>query len=241
MMAHKYRVFIPNGLTFLSLLCGMCSILVSAATPTAADAPRHLWFAGLLILASYLIDWCDGLVARTLHASTAFGLQLDSLVDMVSLGVAPTVLLFMYSLRVIGISPWLSGPVVMLVPLAGAFRLARFNLLPPKTISRTDSVGLTISTGGALVTLAVLSNLAAGVAPPAVLYLCMTVGISVLMVSTIPFPALAWIFARRRSTVVVLGLMGVSLVGLSFFTAWLLWTSAYVGVALVRASARRFG
>ena len=153
-MAHPYRVLIPNGLTFLSLLCGMAAILVSAATGTAADAPRHLWCAGLLILASYLIDWGDGLVARLLHASTAFGLQLDSLVDMVSLGLAPTVLLFMYGLRVVGVSPWLSGPIVVLVPLAGAFRLARFNLLPPKTTSRTDSVGLTISTGGALVTLA---------------------------------------------------------------------------------------
>ena len=237
-MAHNYRVLIPNGLTFLSLLCGMAAILVSAATRTAADASRYLWCAGLLILASYLIDWSDGLVARTLHASTSFGLQLDSLVDMVSLGVAPTVFLFMYSLRVMEVSPWLSGSVVVLVPLAGAFRLARFNLLPPKTTSRTDSVGLTISTGGALVTLAVLSNLAAGMAPPAVLYLGMTVGISGLMVSTIPFPALTWIFAGWRRTVVVLGLMGVSLVGLSFFTAWLLWTSAYVGVALVRASAR---
>ena len=240
MMACKYRVLIPNGLTFLSLLCGTCAILVAAATPTAADAPRSLWCAGLLILASYLIDWCDGMVARRLHASTAFGLQLDSLVDMVSLGVAPTVLLFMYSLRAVGISPWLSGPVVVLVPLAGAFRLARFNLLPPKTTGQTESVGLTISTGGALLTLAVLSNLAAGVAPSAALYLCVTVGISGLMVSTMPFPALAWLFADWRTTVVVLGLMGVSLVGLSFFTAWLVWISVYVGGAVVRAASLRF-
>ena len=109
-MAHNYRVLIPNGLTFLSLLSGTGAILVAAATPTAAEAPRHLWGAGLLILASYLIDWCDGALARTLHASTAFGLQLDSLVDMVSLGVAPAVLLFMYGIRVAEVSPWLSGP-----------------------------------------------------------------------------------------------------------------------------------
>ena len=145
--------------------------------PPRLDAPRHLWVAGLLILASYLIDWCDGALARTLHASTAFGLQLDSLVDMVSLGVAPAVLLFMYGIRVAGVSPWLCGPVVVLVPLAGAFRLARFNLLPPKTTSHTDSVGLTISTGGALLALAVLSNLAGAVAPSPVLYLCVTVGV----------------------------------------------------------------
>jgi CDP-diacylglycerol--serine O-phosphatidyltransferase len=179
------------------------------------------------------------MVARLLHASTEFGLQLDSLVDMVSLGMAPTVLLFMYSLRVIEVSPWLSGPVVVLLPLAGAFRLARFNLLPPKTTGRIASVGLTISTGGALLALAVLSNLAAGVAPSPVLYLCVTVGISGLMVSTIPFPALPGLVAGWRTTVVVLGLMGVSLVVLPFFTAWLVWTSAYVGTAVVRAASRR--
>ena len=71
MMARKYRVLIPNGLTFLSLLCGTCAILVSAAIPEAADAPRYLGVAGLFILASYLINWCDGMVARFLHASTA--------------------------------------------------------------------------------------------------------------------------------------------------------------------------
>ena len=48
-MARNYRVLIPNGLTFLSLLSGACAILVAAATPTVADAPRHLWIAGLLI------------------------------------------------------------------------------------------------------------------------------------------------------------------------------------------------
>jgi CDP-diacylglycerol--serine O-phosphatidyltransferase len=194
--------------------------------------------AGLFILVSYLIDWCDGMVARLLHASTAFGLQLDSLVDMVSLGLAPTVLLFMYNLRVMGVSPWLSGPVVVLVPLAGAFRLARFNLLPPKTTSRTASVGLTISTGGALVTLTVLSNLAAGAPPPPALYLCVTVGISGLMVSTIAFPSLAGLFAGWRSTVVVLGLMGVTLGTFPFFTTWLVWTSIYIGVALVQWALR---
>ena len=75
---------------------------------------------------------------------------------MVSPGVARAGLLFMYGIRVAGVSPWLCGPVVVLVPLAGAFRLARLNLLPFKTISHTDSVGLIISTVGALLALAVL-------------------------------------------------------------------------------------
>ncbi|MGE3541155.1 MAG: phosphatidylcholine/phosphatidylserine synthase [Candidatus Tectimicrobiota bacterium] len=238
MIVRKYSLLIPNGLTFLSLLCGTASILTAAATPTAAAAPRHLWGAGLLILASYLLDWSDGAAARTLRASTAFGLQLDSLVDMVSLGLAPTVLLFMYSLRVLEVSPWLSGPVLVLVPLAGAFRLARFNLLPPKTSSNTDSLGLTISTSGALVALTVVASLSAEVRPAPLLYLGLAVLISGLMVSTIPFPALPWFFASWRTTVGLLALLGVSLLLLPFFTAWLVWTGTYVGVGLIRALAR---
>jgi phosphatidylserine synthase len=83
-------------------------------------------------------------------------------------------------------------------------------------------------------TLAVLSNLAAGVAPSAVLYLCMTVGISLLMVSTIAFPPLAGLLAGWRTTALVLGLIGATLMTLPFFTTWLVWTSLYVGVAVGR-------
>jgi CDP-diacylglycerol---serine O-phosphatidyltransferase len=240
-MTHsKYRFLIPNGLTFLSLLCGTCAILLSATTTTAADAPWHLWRAGLFILASYGLDLCDGAAARTLHASTAFGLQLDSLVDMVSLGMAPAVLLFMYLLRVSEFSPMLIGPFVTLVPLAGAFRLARFNLLPPKTTSNTESMGLTISTGGALLTLAVLSDLAVHTDTVSdYLYLPLLVGVSLLMVSTIAFPSLAGIFAERRKNVVVLVLMGASLLQMSVVHAVFVWLNAYVGVALARAGYRR--
>jgi CDP-diacylglycerol---serine O-phosphatidyltransferase len=239
MIHSKYRFLIPNGLTFLSLICGTCSILVSAATTDAEDALRHLWIAAVFILASYGLDLFDGAAARTLNASTAFGLQLDSLVDMVSLGMAPAVLLFMYLLRVAEFRPELIGPVVVLVPLAGAFRLARFNLLPPKTTGSTDSVGLTISTGGAILTLAVLSNLAGPADAFAdSLYLPLAICVSLLMVSTIAFPSLGGIFSERRTGVVVIAFVGLSLLCMSFFRAWFLWVTAYVGFALTRAGYR---
>jgi CDP-diacylglycerol--serine O-phosphatidyltransferase len=199
-----------------------------------------LWRAGLLILASYGLDLCDGAAARTLHASTTFGLQLDSLVDMISLGMAPAVLLFMYLLRVSELSPVLIGPFVILVPLAGAFRLARFNLLPPKTTGSTDSIGLTISTGGALLALAVLSKLAVRTNTVSdYLYLPLLVGVSLLMASTIAFPSLAGIFSERRNNLVLLVLMGASLLVLPIVHAGFVWLSAYVGVALARAGYRR--
>lgn len=240
MIHSKYRFLIPNGLTFLSLICGTGSILLSASTSSAADAPRHLWLAGLLILASYCLDLWDGIAARRLNASSAFGLQLDSLVDMVSLGLAPAVFLFTYLLQVARLRPEVAGPLIMLVPLAGAFRLARFNLLPPKTTGKTDSVGLTISTGGAILTVAVLVNLSGPVdvlATP--LYLPLAFGVSLLMVSTIPFPSLASLFAARRTRVAVLVLVGASLLFMSLWRAWFVWALVYIGFALGRAIYRR--
>jgi CDP-diacylglycerol--serine O-phosphatidyltransferase len=240
-MTHsKYRFLLPNGITFLSLVCGTCSILLSAATTNAGEAQFNLWLAGVLILASYVLDLCDGAAARTFNAGTAFGLQLDSLVDMVSLGLAPAVLLFMYLLRVEGLDPILVGWFVALVPLAGAFRLARFNLLPPKTTGNTASMGLTISTGGTMLTLAVLSDLAGlSDTASAYLYLPLIVCVSVFMASTIAFPSLYEVFSGWRKNVVLLALTGISLVFLSFFTACLFWLSAYVGYALLRAGYHR--
>jgi CDP-diacylglycerol---serine O-phosphatidyltransferase len=240
MISGKYRFLIPNGLTFLSLLCGTCSILMSASTTDTADALWHLWVAGLFILASYGLDMFDGLAARSLHASTDFGLQLDSLTDMVSLGMAPAILLFMYLFRVTEFRPALIVPVVVLVPLAGAFRLARFNLLPPKTTGSTDSTGLTISTGGAILALAVLSEVTGPANMfPDYLYFPLMISISLLMVSTIAFPSLTALFSERRTRMVLIALMSVSLLGVSFFRACFLWGNAYVGFALARAGYRR--
>ena len=241
MTNSKFRFLIPNSITFLSLVCGTCSVLVSASTGNTAEAHWNLWLAGSLILASYVLDLCDGAAARTLKAGTDFGLQLDSLVDMVSLGLAPAVLLFVYLLRVSGFSPWRIGPVVVLVPLAGAFRLARFNLLPPKTTGNTDSIGLTISTGGAILALAVLANLTGPAETfAAYLYLPLMVCVSILMASTIAFPSLYGVFSEWRKSVILLALMGASLGFMSFFSAWFFWMNAYMGVALARAAYRRF-
>ncbi len=86
-MLSKYRYLVPNSITFLSLICGIVSIMSSAT--------GNLQLAGGLILTSYILDMFDGEMARRLNAGTPFGLQLDSLVDMVSLGTAPAVLVFM--------------------------------------------------------------------------------------------------------------------------------------------------
>lgn len=230
-MNSKYRYLVPNGITFLSLTCGIVSILLSAT--------GQLQWAGGLILASYILDLFDGAMARKLKAGSEFGLQLDSLVDMVSLGTAPAILIFMH-LQAENLTMGWVWPFVVLIPLAGAFRLARFNLLPPKETGNTDSVGLTISTGGAFLSLAVLSDLAIPAENMSgYWYILLLIIVSLLMVSTVAFPSFMAIFSGRRKNAVILSLFGVSLVITSFFTAWFFWTNTYLGIALARAGYRR--
>lgn len=231
-MNSKYRYLVPNGITFLSLTCGCISILLSAT--------GELRPAGALVLASYVLDLFDGLSARRLKAGSEFGLQLDSLVDMVSLGTAPAVLAFMH-LRAEGVAMAWVWPFVLMVPLAGAFRLARFNLLPAKESGGIDSVGLTISTGGATIALAILSDLAwtAEIVPDYAFIILLGL-VSVLMASKISFPPVNWVLSGRRRRTLLLLLVGTSLLKMPFFNAWFIWTNAYLGLSLARAGYRTF-
>jgi len=230
-MDSKYRVLIPNAITFLSLACGTSAILL-------ATRGQLLW-AGVLVLASFILDMLDGASARKLQAGTDFGLQLDSLVDMVSLGTAPAVIAFMH-LQNSGVSPLLIWPSVLTLPLAGAFRLARFNLQPPKETGNVDSVGLPISTAGASVALAVLTDLfwpdrfiAEFVLIPLLWIM------AVFMVSKIAFPSLYAILAAPRRRVVLILLFVLSTITMPLFYAWFMWTNAYVGFSVALAGANK--
>ncbi len=230
-MNSKYRYLIPNGITFISLICGIVSILLSAT--------GQLQPAGILILTSYILDIFDGATARKLKAGSEFGLQLDSLVDMVSLGTAPAILIFMH-LQTEGLTMGWVWPFVVLIPMSGAFRLARFNLLPPKKSGNTDSVGLTISTGGATLALAVLGDLAiASESMNDYWYIPMLIIVAVLMVSTIEYPSLGGVFSGRYKNAVIFSLFGVSLTLTPFFAAWFFWTNAYLGLYVARAGYKR--
>jgi len=80
--------------------------------------------AAWAIIAAAIFDMLDGRVARLLHAETAFGAELDSLCDMTSFGVAPAVLLYLWSLTTLGKLGWLAA---FLIAACSALRLARFN------------------------------------------------------------------------------------------------------------------
>ena len=209
-MGVKVRQYIPNSLTFLSIACGLSSILISSQ--------GYLYLAGYLIFGSFLMDLVDGILARKLNVQSMLGQQLDSLADLVGLGIAPLVLIFHHISSREAISIWIT-PFLVLAACAGAFRLARFNLLPPKTGNRSDSTGLTLFHTGFTLTLAVLSDLSfSGASIPVGVYAGLLVILSFSMVSKLSFPPLLWFFSSRIQTIVIILCMILFLFFLPPFT-----------------------
>lgn len=111
------RNSIPNFFTLSNLACGFMSILMSLQG-------NYKW-AALFVLIAGIMDRYDGAVARYLNVSSELGKELDSLADLVSFGVAPSILIFcLYNLMNLGIIGYL---IVLIFPIAGAYRLARYN------------------------------------------------------------------------------------------------------------------
>ena len=232
-MNSQYRYLIPNGITFISLTCGIVAILLAAT--------GELVIAGVLILASYILDLFDGASARYLNAGSEFGLQLDSLVDMVSLGTAPATLAFMFLYLEQSASTTFIAALAVFFVLAGAYRLARFNLLPPKASGRGDSAGLTISSAGATLALAVVSNMTILTFPlPASWLMPIMLICGLLMVSRIPFPSFRGVFKGRVRIGILLVLFAVTIAWATFGKAWHFWNTIYLGWGLARAGYLQF-
>lgn len=117
------KKYIPNVISLASLFLGFLSILNSSLIPE--DTANYL-FACYFILLAAILDSLDGAVARLLGVSSEFGKELDSLVDLVSFCLAPSILVYnLYSQEM----PGISGEVIAFAPLLlGVIRLAQFNV-----------------------------------------------------------------------------------------------------------------
>ena len=120
---------IPNAITSLNLLCGClaCIAAFSCFDPMCGTALKGYQWAFILIGLAAVADFCDGLVARMLHAVSDIGAELDSLADLVSFGIAPAMVLYNMMLEH-GEGHWTL--LAMLLPVFGAIRLARYNTDP---------------------------------------------------------------------------------------------------------------
>lgn len=123
-MKVKYFT-LPNIITLGNLACG---------TMAAMCAVSHIWAPEvvslkvplLFILASAVLDFCDGLAARLTGQYSALGVQLDSLADMVSFGLTPSLILVALFEKAGGVGAW--WLIALAVVLCSALRLARFNI-----------------------------------------------------------------------------------------------------------------
>ncbi len=195
----KLRYTIPNGFTALSLLLGVGSIV----TGQLGD----LTLAGWMIVWCGLLDVLDGLAARLLKATSDFGAEFDSMADLVAFGVAPGMLVLQAGLSVGGVRLETGAFWVLLVSvgvfvLAGAMRLARFNLTTDAPRSGWFSGIPITAAGGALVSTVVIllvkyDEIAAAMPLHAYLPILMFV-LALGMISRIRFPKIT----RRKSKII---------------------------------------
>lgn len=190
-MKYPLRYTIPNAFTALSLLLGIASIVTTQT--------------GDLELAAWIIVWCglldvmDGLSARLLKATSDFGAEFDSMADLVSFGVAPAILVLNLGTTAAGIERgtnnyWLMLVAISVFALAGAMRLARFNLTTETPVKGWfTGVPITAAGGGltASMVLVVLAHPELAASLPLNIYLPVLMFVlAIAMISRVRFPKL---------------------------------------------------
>lgn len=189
---------LPSSITMASIFCGFSSVVMSINAAGATPERYFLWAAGLLVLAG-IFDGLDGRVARATNTATEFGVQLDSLADVVSFGMAPAILAYRYGFFLLGIHDShlraVGWAACFVFTACGALRLARFNVQVGAVDGRFF-VGLPIPAGAACVASVIIWR----PTPPATAAMAYWFAaelllLGLLMVSTIRFPSF-----KKRST-----------------------------------------
>ncbi|OPX97878.1 MAG: CDP-alcohol phosphatidyltransferase [Syntrophorhabdus sp. PtaB.Bin006] len=141
---HKGIYILPNLLTSISLFSGFYAIV--------ATMDQKFTHAAVAIFISGVFDMLDGRVARLTGSSSRFGVEYDSLSDVIAFGVAPGLLAYMWALKGYGRFGWLAA---FLFVACGALRLARFNVQADSTQKRSF-LGLPIPAAAATIAGSVL-------------------------------------------------------------------------------------
>lgn len=135
---------LPNLLTSMSLFGGFYAMV--------ATVDRRFIQASIAIFVSCILDALDGRVARMTHSTSRFGVEYDSLADVIAFGVAPALLFYMWALKGYGRFGWLAA---FLYVACGALRLARFNV-QAETAQKKHFLGLPIPAAAATIAASVL-------------------------------------------------------------------------------------
>ncbi|MGA2362653.1 MAG: CDP-diacylglycerol--serine O-phosphatidyltransferase [Candidatus Aminicenantales bacterium] len=232
---HKGIYLVPSLFTLTNLFFGFMSILLTYH--------GRYRMAALWIVVAALMDGMDGLVARAMKAPSDFGIELDSLSDAVSFGLATSVLLYFWGMK-------LAGPPAIffsfLFLTAGVLRLARYNIRTKSLPDRKHYQGLTVPSAAIFMgSLVIFHPAPLETRELAIGLIALTFLVALCMVSTFPYRNYTKVLQGRRIDILTALLAAVSIAGLIFYprVALLVLTGLNVlsGPATVLARAGKKG
>jgi CDP-diacylglycerol--serine O-phosphatidyltransferase len=237
---RKTFFILPNLFTLSSVFCGFFAI---ATIARGAAGIGDFYQAAIAICFGFFFDMADGRVARLTKTQSSLGLELDSLADVITFGVAPALLMYRWGFD--RIEPRLGMVVCFIYVAAGALRLARFNVLAHKEADEKKKpgkyiLGLPVPASSAmLVSFVVLSYQVRGehVDISQAALACVVVVLSYLMVSRVRFRSFKDLKPSRRTFTVGGGLAAAAVVAIFFkrvpsALVFVCLMGAYVGLGL---------
>lgn len=227
---------LPSLITVGNMFCGYAAIMYAMQGKLVLAAP----FIGVAIV----LDLLDGRIARMTGTSSEFGLQLDSLADVISFGVAPAMLAFSWGLSELGRWGWAAGFVYV---TACAMRLARFNIQTTTQVDKRYFIGMPSPPAAGVIAATVfafpnelggLRQLLAAVA--------VVVVPAILMVSTIRFRSFKTLNFGYQKTYMPIFFFAIIVVLIATEPQWTLLVlaysyllSAFIGQLITRMRGRR--
>jgi CDP-diacylglycerol--serine O-phosphatidyltransferase len=240
---------VPSLFTTLNILAGFYSLMATMSgfrllgiggAAAAQQAAQQFDYAAMAVGWAFLCDMLDGRIARMTKSTTEIGIQLDSLADIVSFGLAPAMLVYAWGYGT-AFESWanthqLAWFLSFMYLICGGFRLARFNVQASRPrplaqgtqkVDKKSFVGLPIPVAGCLIAAIIhFSPTPIKYAPQrsellAALMMLLVAVLSVLMVSTMRFTSFKSIGTERRNARLVIGM--IALAGLIYlYSRWVL-------------------
>lgn len=209
---------LPNIFTSMNIFCGFYAVIAAIKGDFVAAATS--------IIIAGVFDLLDGKIARATNTSSKFGVEYDSLADMVSFGMAPGIMMYLWTLKPLGKVGWLAA---FLFTVCGALRLARFNAQADDTVS-DHFVGLPIPAGAGINAAVILFCDKVNITPYSVVTLILVVALSFLMVSSVSYISLkkAELFKKMNFNVLVGIILVIIFIAAQHETAFFLIGFAYV-------------
>jgi CDP-diacylglycerol--serine O-phosphatidyltransferase len=227
---------VPATVTSLGLLAGFYSLISSINS--------HFEFAALMIAVAFICDGLDGRIARASRTSSQFGIEYDSLSDVVAFGCAPAALIYSWALKPLGaFAIVISGLYVV----GAALRLARFNV-QTGSIDKRRFVGLPVPGAALLIAGTVLAYSYFELKSPRALCTFAapaTLALAGLMVSRVPYPSFKGIELQKHGRVeLLLGalvIIAAMLFAMPQFTTFALATGYVLSGPILFARGERIG